>query len=143
MSWNELYHELIVDHARYSPYRGVLTEGCCTHASAHQPSCGDEVDLSIAWEGDRLGELRFEGRGCMISQASTSLACAHLRRLSLEEAKHLVSSVLAMLTTGDEVTVPEDLRALKEVRRFPMRVKCATMSWHLIQRLLESRDGAH
>lgn len=136
--WNELYHDIIVDHSRLSRHRHKLEEPC-EKSCGFNPLCGDEITIWAHCDHEIIKDIAFEGQGCAISQASASLACAHLKGLSFEKAKERIGKMLSLLTGKiDEVDV-EELMALGDIKRFPMRVKCATMAWHACQDILKDK----
>jgi nitrogen fixation NifU-like protein len=101
--------------------------------------CGDRLHLTLRLDGDRVSDLRFDGKGCAISVASASLMCEAVKGRSKADIGHLFSEVHGMLTRHD-APVPEDLgklAALSGVREFPVRVKCASLAWHTLNAALE------
>jgi nitrogen fixation NifU-like protein len=138
----ELYQEVILDHSRHPRHFGSIADA--THvAEGHNPLCGDRVKiyLKLAPTG-AIEDIRFEGKGCAISQASASLMTDIVLGRSLEEAKQLMGGFLH-LVKGEEVgqtLQPEDreqLDVMAGVSAFPMRVKCATLAWHTMNSALE------
>ena len=136
--WNELYHDIIVDHSRHSPYRKKL-ESACSSSCGYNPMCGDEITLWACCRDGYIEQLTFEGQGCAISQASASLACSYLRNLTYKEARERIEQMLSLLTGKIDHIDVEELMALGEIKRFPMRVKCATMAWHASQDILKDK----
>ncbi len=138
----ELYQEVILDHSRHPRHFGAMQEA--THvAEGHNPLCGDRVKIYLKLGPDgAIEDIRFEGKGCAISQASASLMTDMVQGRSLEEAKHLMVGFLH-LVKGEEVgetLKPEDrerLDVMAGVSAFPMRVKCATLAWHTMNSALE------
>ena len=113
----DLYQSVILDHNRRPRNRGKLpTANRVAHGD--NPSCGDQCTVYLRLDGDRVGEITFEGSGCAISQASASLMTLH-------------TDVHKLVTTGqvDESNL-SDLAALAGVHQFPARIKCATLGWH-------------
>jgi nitrogen fixation NifU-like protein len=115
-----------------------------THkADGHNPLCGDEVTVFLHIEGDTIEKVSFDGQGCAISKASASLMTLRLKGRSIEDAKRAISEVRALLS-GTEQAVPDlesmgDLAALAGVRKFAVRVKCATLAWHTLEAALAGR----
>ena len=135
---DELYREIILDHYRNPRNRGSLEEPSLS-GEGDNPLCGDEVKLDVAIQGGQIAAVRFLGRGCSISQASASMLTQAIMGLSLEEAEALFESFKGMMYGSDQVD-PEslgDLEALQGVRKFPVRVKCATLAWNALQQALE------
>ena len=143
----DLYQELILDHGRHPRNRRRI-EGCaeghagCRRAEGHNPLCGDKLTLYLKTDGDRVADLAFEGAGCAIFTASSSLLTDALRGKSLAEARDLLHDFLAMLTDEEADPNPERLGKLAVfagVRGYPVRVKCAALAWRTLEAAL---DGA-
>jgi len=142
----DLYQEVILDHNKKPRNFGVL-EGATNEADGHNPLCGDELHVSLRMDGDRVADVRFEGSGCAISTASASLMTEAVKGKTKEEAEALFEGFHDLLT-GD----PSRLEAASEslgklavfqgVREFPVRVKCATLSWHTLKAALEGGEEA-
>ena len=101
----------------------------------------DRVHISVRLDGDRVSDLRFEGKGCAISVASASLMCEAVKGRSRADIAHLFDEIHTVLTQHD-APVPEDLgklAALTGVREFPVRVKCASLCWHTLNAALDRR----
>lgn len=141
---DDLYQEIILDHNRRPRNFGVMKDP--THqADGHNPLCGDEVTVYAHLDGDTITDLTFDGQGCAISKASASLMTTKLKGKKLSEAKKVVEEVHALLTGKDEAE-PKlddigDLAALSGVRKFAVRVKCATLPWHTLEAALEKRGS--
>ncbi len=136
---DDLYQEIILDHNRRPRNFGKLEDS--THqAEGHNPLCGDEITVYLKLDGDRISEITFDGQGCAISKASASLMTARLKGRTLEEVRGVVTDVSQLLTGPDEGTIdPEklgDLAALQGVRKYAVRVKCATLPWHALEAAL-------
>lgn len=140
----ELYRELILDHARSPRHFGQLA-GATHSAEGINPLCGDKLSLYLQVDNDkRIKASSFEGSGCAISVASASLLTVTVTGLSVEEADSVVTTVTGRLTRGgdddeafsDVATTMPKLRALDGVRAFPSRVKCATLAWHALHSAL-------
>jgi nitrogen fixation NifU-like protein len=138
----DLYQETILDHNRHpSNFRPM---GDATRSvEADNPLCGDRLQLFLKIDGDRIADISFVGSGCAISVASASMLTERLKGATLAEAEGLFEAVHAVLTGGPaQAHAPQlgNLEALAGVRRYPMRVKCATLSWHALKAAL--RAGA-
>lgn len=145
-SIEDLYRELILDHARSPRHFGRL-EGATHSAQGINPLCGDKLTLHLQVDEDGLIEASaFEGSGCAISVASASLLTDAVAGLPVEAAEKAVDVVTGRLTghTRDTESPVEPallerlgkLRALEGVRDFPSRVKCATLAWHALHAAL-------
>jgi nitrogen fixation NifU-like protein len=125
----ELYQQVILDHNRRPRNRGRLPTA---NRSAHgdNPSCGDQCDVFLRLDGDRIAEISFDGSGCAISQASASLMTTQLKGKTAAQAEQLFQEFRAIVTSGKEPEEISDLAAFAGVHAFPARIKCATLSWH-------------
>jgi len=148
VSLDDLYREVILDHYRNPRRRGAL-EHPDAHADGQNPLCGDELALDLALEGDRIADVRIQGRGCSISQASASMMAEAVAGKTFAEVEALIHRFKAMMEiepgdAGLDASRPGavlgDLEALQGVRRFPVRIKCADLPWTtLAQALAEHR----
>ena len=141
----ELYQEIILDHGRHPRNFGAL-DGANREAEGYNPLCGDRVKIYAKLDdAGRIDGLKFEGKGCAISQASASLMTEMLQHRSKDEAEALMEAFLHMVK-GEEGHTPmsdddkERLEVMAGVSEFPMRVKCATLAWHTLKSAL---DGAN
>lgn len=136
----DLYREVLMDYSASNARRGKADPAdLCVHGI--NPVCGDELEITARREGGVIVELRYAGHGCVISQASAAMMASALEGASVERAKELVKTFKAMMLGDAPVeSLPgelEPLSALEGVRRFPLRVKCATLGWNTILRGLE------
>lgn len=141
-SLRELYQEVILDHSRHPRHFGPL-EHATHNGEGHNPLCGDRVKVHISVDdAGRITDIKFEGRGCAISQASASLMTDMLAGRTLEEALKLMGGFLHLVKGEDAGGLSEDdrdrLNVMAGVSAFPMRVKCATLAWHTMKSALES-----
>ena len=140
----ELYQDIILDHGRHPRNLRALEHP--THlARGHNPLCGDRVTVYLAVDGDRIADVSFEGRGCAISTASSSLMTEVLKGKTLDEAAQLFARFHAKVTGGTQEALPETLEEdaerlepLTGVRAYPVRVKCATLPWRAFEAALKS-----
>jgi len=137
MDLKDLYRDVIIDHNRQPRNFGRL-DPADAHAEGFNPLCGDRLELYVALEGERLKDLRFEGKGCAISVASASLMTETLKGKTRAEAQRYFDEMHALLTQADHVPTLElgKLAALSGVRDFPVRVKCASLCWHTLNAAL-------
>ena len=137
---DDLYNELIKDHANH-PRNCHLMEDATFAAPGHNRSCGDSLVLYLKVEDGIIRDASFVGEGCQIFKASASLMTDRLKGKSTSEAESLFNSFHDVLTTeapiGDELG---KLAALGGVRKFPMRIKCATLAWHTMMNALNKGD---
>jgi nitrogen fixation protein NifU and related proteins len=145
-SLRELYQEVILDHSRHPRHFGPL-EHATHNAEGHNPLCGDRVKIHLLLDADnKIADIKFEGRGCAISQASASLMTDMLIGRTLDEAEKLMSGFIHLVKGEDASDLDEDdrdrLNVMAGVSAFPMRVKCATLAWHTMKSALEGGPGA-
>jgi nitrogen fixation NifU-like protein len=140
-SLRELYQEVILDHSRHPRHFGPLDRA--THkAEGYNPLCGDRVTVMLALDGEgRVADIKFQGKGCAISQASASLMTEMLAGRTLEEAQKLMDGFLHLVRGEDAAGLsPDDrehLDVMSGISEFPMRVKCATLAWHTFKNAVE------
>jgi nitrogen fixation NifU-like protein len=135
---SSLFQELILEHYKHPRNRGSLPE---PDRSVHMnnPTCGDEVRLHVALDGDAITDIRFEGEGCSISQSAISMMTGLVKGKSRDEARRLAGRFTAMMHGDVEAARDRelgDLRALAGVSRFPVRVKCALLGWNALEQAL-------
>ena len=137
MDLKELYQEIILDHGK-NPRNLRKTENFNKDAKGHNPLCGDKVHVFLKLdENKKVVDISFEGHGCAISMASASIMTDLVKGKDEKEVKEIVVDFLQMIKEKPELTsknLKEDektkLMCLSGVKQYPMRVKCATLSWH-------------
>jgi nitrogen fixation NifU-like protein len=141
-SLRELYQEVILDHSKHPRHFGPL-EHATHNANGHNPLCGDRISVHLILNAEnRIADVKFEGKGCAISQASASLMTDLIAGRSVAEAEALMDGFLH-LVKGEEGTAElaeddlETLQVMAGVSAFPMRVKCATLAWHTMKSAIE------
>ena len=134
---DDLYREIILDHYRRPRHKHAVDPADRT-IEANNPLCGDEIDLMVRFEGDTVAAIGFLGRGCSISQASASMLCDAVTGMPSADARVLAERFRAMLKTGADDDDLGDLEALRGVRAYPVRVKCATLAWNALLQALGS-----
>ena len=131
MDINGLYQEMILDHAKKPHNFGILDQYTCT-AEGNNPMCGDQLTVYIDVQDDIISNVSYRARGCAISIASASIMSQTIKGKTLEEVEILFNKFQS-LCIGEDIEEDEDTESLKilsGVRKFPARVKCATLSWH-------------
>ena len=139
MNLKELYQEIILDHGK-NPRNLRKTENFNKDAKGYNPLCGDKVHIYLKLnENKKIEDISFEGQGCAISMASASIMTDLVKGKEEFEVKEIVSDFLDMIKEKDELNnniLHEDdktkLMCLSGVKQYPMRVKCATLSWHTL-----------
>ena len=139
MELKELYQEIILDHGKNPRNKGMCNQ--FNHdAQGHNPLCGDKVHIFLKLnENKKVEDISFEGQGCAISMASASIMTDLVKGKEEHEVKEIVSDFLDMIKEKDQLNsniLNEDdktkLMCLSGVKQYPMRVKCATLSWHTL-----------
>jgi len=135
----ELYREIILDHYRSPRNQGSLPDPSVRREGLN-PLCGDEVEIDLAIQDGTIQDVRFHGRGCSISQSSASMMTEAVKGLSLDKAEALFSTFKEMMQGSERIDPAAlgDLEALTGVRKFPVRVKCATLAWHTLNEAIEA-----
>lgn len=143
MDLKELYRDVILDHNRQPRNFGALS-AADAHADGHNPLCGDRLTLWVRLEGDRVTDIRFEGKGCAISTASASLMTEAVKGKDKAAIQRLYEQVHTVLThpNAEADASLGKLAALAGVSEFPARVKCATLCWHTLNAALEHSADA-
>lgn len=130
---DDLYRELILDHYRSPRNKGQLPKASA-RAEGFNPLCGDEIEIDVDIEGGVIDDIAFRGRGCSISQASGSMMTDAVKGHTVAEARDLVEAFRHMMTEpGSMDTDLGDIEAFQGVARFPVRVKCATLAWRVLE----------
>jgi nitrogen fixation protein NifU and related proteins len=137
MDLKDLYRDVILDHNRHPRNFGRI-EGADGCAEGHNPLCGDRLSLSLRMRGERIEDIRFEGKGCAISTASASLMTEAVKGKDRKAVRELFEKMHALLTQPQATADGSlgKLAALAGVREFPVRVKCASLCWHTLNAAL-------
>ena len=136
----ELYQSVILDHNK-RPRNFREPAGANRRADGLNPLCGDKVTVYLVVDGDRVADAGFSGAGCAISTASASLMTEAIKGRPMAEIEALFERFHALVTAAPTAPAPADdalgkLAVFGGVREFPMRVKCATLSWHALRQAL-------
>jgi nitrogen fixation protein NifU and related proteins len=153
----DLYREIILDHYRNPRNRGELEAPPAHRTEGFNPLCGDEIVVFLANDGQTIEDIRIGGQGCSISQSSASMMSAAVKGKSVAEARDLVRAFKAMMSIHESeleaddgapepaADTPEvklgDLEALRGVVKFPVRIKCATLSWNTLAEGLDEIEA--
>ena len=146
MDLKQLYQDIILEHGK-SPRNLGKCEGYSHEAKGYNPLCGDKVHVYLKLDsGKKVQSLTFEGEGCAISLASASIMTELVKGKSFEEAKEIMNAFINMIKNTSEIQsnhLDEDqktkLMSLSGVKQFPMRVKCATLSWHTLNSAIKEK----
>ena len=133
---DELYREVILDHFKSPRNTGGLPNPDI-HAEGTNPLCGDEIAFSLTLREGRVDQVRFQGKGCAISQATGSMLTEQLHGKTLEEISGLVDAMKRLMQGQEPEVDLGDLESLVGVRKFPVRIKCAALSWNVLEQGIE------
>jgi nitrogen fixation NifU-like protein len=152
----DLYREIILDHYRNPRNRGELTTPPATRVEGFNPLCGDEIVVYLDVDGGTVTDVKINGQGCSISQSSASMMSSAVKGRTVNEVRSLIRSFKAMMSIHEQrldgdaadadddpgaLDEPEvklgDLEALQGVVKFPVRIKCATLSWNTLAQGLD------
>lgn len=135
----DVYNDLIMEHSMNS-YNKKKLESCDFCEKGHNPNCGDEIELQIKLDGDKIADMAFTGHGCAISQSSTSIMIDVLKGKTIEEAKKIIETFINMIKrepqTEEDLKELDEAIAFKNMANMPARVKCALLAWHTLEDLL-------
>ena len=139
MDLKQLYQDIILEHGK-SPRNFGKCEKYTHQAKGHNPLCGDQVQVYLKLNNEKkVEDLTFEGSGCAISIASTSIMTELVKGKSVETAKKIVIDFLNMIKSTSEIKSNDlsneqkmTVMSLSGVKQYPMRVKCATLAWHTL-----------
>ena len=146
MDLKQLYQDIILEHGK-SPRNFGKCEKHTHEAKGHNPLCGDKVQVYLKMNNEKKVEnLTFEGSGCAISMASTSIMTELVKGKSYQTAKKIVIDFFNMIKNSQEIKsndLSEDektiIMSLSGVKQYPMRVKCATLAWHTLESAIKGK----
>ena len=136
----DLYQQVILDHSKSPRNHGQLT-GDCVHVHGDNPTCGDEIDMYVRFDADGgIADIKFDGQGCAISQASASMMTVKIKGATRDKASALLKDFRSVVT-GEGSVQDEDalgeLQLLEGVQKFPQRVKCAMLGWRALEQAMQ------
>jgi nitrogen fixation NifU-like protein len=139
---DDLYQEIILDHMRSPRNKGPLADADVVREGKN-PLCGDEVRVSLDVDAGTIADVRYEGRGCAISQSSASMLTEAIKGLTVEEAAAFSAQFKRIMQGSTDFDEDElgELAALLGVRKFPVRVKCATLAWNTLEQGLQALEA--
>ena len=148
MNLKELYQEIILDHGK-NPRNLRKTDNFNKDAKGYNPLCGDKVHIYLKLnENKKIEDISFEGQGCAIYMASASIMTSLVKGKEEKEAKEIIEDFLEMIKEKENLNtklLEEDektkLMCLSGVKQYPMRVKCATLSWHTLTSALDKSQN--
>jgi len=144
MDLKQLYQDIILEHGK-SPKNFGKCEDHSHEAKGHNPLCGDQVHVYLKLnDKKKIENLTFEGTGCAISIASTSIMTELTKGKTTKVAKNIINDFLNMIKNKSEINSNDlnkdqiiQIMSLSGVRQYPMRVKCATLSWHTLNSAID------
>ena len=147
MDLKELYQDIILEHGK-RPRNFGKCDGYSHKAKGHNPLCGDQVQIFLKLDNKkRVEDLTFEGSGCAISIASTSIMTELVKGKTFDIAKKIIKAFLNMIKNENDMKsndLNEDqktkIMSLSGVKQYPMRVKCATLAWHTLTSAMEGKQ---
>ncbi|MCL1908195.1 MAG: SUF system NifU family Fe-S cluster assembly protein [Holophagaceae bacterium] len=141
----ELYQQVILEHNRKPRNFGKL-EPCSHHAHGMNPLCGDDIEVTLDVDGGQILDIKFQGHGCAISQASSSLMTVNIKGKSIEDAETMAEQFRRMirgdLDPSTEQNLLGKLSLFRGVKDLPSRVKCAVLPWATLQSALQGQATA-
>ncbi len=148
MDIKELYQEIVLDHGK-NPRNKNKLKSFNKEAKGHNPLCGDKIHIFLKLDNDKkVEDISFEGEGCAISIASASIMTETIKGKEFNVAKKILENFLNMLKEGSKLRINSlsqdentTMMSLSGVKRFPMRVKCATLAWHTFMHAAEEKKG--
>jgi nitrogen fixation NifU-like protein len=135
-----LYRQMILDHAMHPHHYGTL-KTADHQLELRNPTCGDVLNVQLALKNDRINQIAFSGSGCTISQASASMMTDEVLGKTPKQIEKMVTAFSEMVTGNppqDYEDLLGDAAILKDVAKFPARIKCATLAWKAIYQALEN-----
>ncbi|QUH19665.1 Fe-S cluster assembly sulfur transfer protein SufU [Alkaliphilus sp. B6464] len=136
MDLNQLYSQVILEHYENSTHRREM-EGDHICERGYSPLCGDDITLQVKFNKNIIEDVAFKGKGCAISQASTSMLIDLIKGKNVEEVLKLIDEFLKMIKKEDgDYEILEDAQILQGVSDFPARIKCAVLAWHTLKNII-------
>ena len=142
----DLYREIILDHYKSPRNRGSL-EPPAVRTEGHNPLCGDEIEVYLLVSDGTVTDIKIGGQGCSISQSSASMMSAAVKGKPVADVRALISRFKHMMSIDDDGAEPDtsaplgDLEALQGVVKFPVRIKCAVLSWNTLAEALDAASA--
>lgn len=138
----DLYRDILMEHYRFPRGHGHVDNPDIA-SEGHNPACGDDIEIKLRMDGKNVKDISVNCVGCAVSVASGSMLAEIIEGKSLEEVKKIAATVKALLTGGeyDNDIDLGDLVALKGVKNFPVRIKCALLSWITLIDAIEAREA--
>ena len=136
---NDLYQQVILDHCKKPRNFHEMPQATCS-AQGRNPICGDQLQLFLALDGEKIKDISFTGSGCCISKASASLLTEFAKGKTKVDVETMFGRVHEMVMTGKVEGDVGKLAVFAGVHKYPARVKCAILSWHAVMAALKGED---
>lgn len=139
MNLSELYQEIILEHYKEPHNKGKLSQAD-VNADGKNPMCGDEIQVFLKIEGNTIKDIRFDGAGCAISQASASVMTDSVKGRTIAEAQTIINAFANMVKKGaldDKIGEDSELAAFQGISAYPTRIKCAMLAWNALKNSIE------
>ena len=134
--FRDFYDQMILDHNR-SPRNFRLPPGPSPSIRGFNPVCGDDITLYYNIENGLIRDISFQGHGCALCTASTSMLTEAVRGKTVSEAEYLFNQMRELMTTGITTSDLGKLSVFSAVHRRPERIKCAILAWHALMGALK------
>lgn len=135
----DLYQSMILEHSKHPRNFGILN--CSCFSKGKNPSCGDELILFIDKEDEQIKDIKFEGKGCAISMASSSLMTQAVKGKTIIEAKEMLKDFVEFIVNNKDLDNKyEPLHIFDGVKKFPLRVKCVLLAWRTMEHILDDEQ---
>ncbi len=141
---NPLYHDIILEHYEYPRNKGLLENADAT-TRGDNPTCGDDLFVSVRLADEKCPEIGWDGHACAIGEASASMMSEVVEGGGTDNARRWIKTVRGMLTGKDQDVDPQlelgDVESLEGIRRYPVRIKCALLAWEALDEALSRAEG--
>ncbi len=143
MNLEDIYTQVILENSRNQKNKRSI-EDPDIKEPGHNPSCGDEIELELKLDGDKIVDAAFTGHGCAISQAATSVMCDEIVGKTLKEAQEMANIYIKMIKREDQseegLDKIGDAAAFQNISNMPQRVKCALLSWRTLDEVVKHEE---
>ena len=140
---DSLYRDILLDHYKSKKHRFEIVDPT-SKEEGKNPLCGDTITLFTKMNGNHIEKVSYDGHGCSISMASSSMLCEALEGHSVDEALERIQQFKEMLLTDHDVEFPDDiadLEAMSGVKQYPVRIKCALLVWNTAEQMLKESQS--
>ena len=143
---NPLYHDIILEHYEY-PRNKRLIEDADATSRGDNPTCGDDLFVSVRVRGENPPDVGWDGHACAIGEASASMMCEVVEGQGTQSAQRWIKTVRGMLTGKQDEVDPDielgDIQSLAGIRNYPVRIKCALLAWEALDEALRRAEGTN